>query len=79
MAIISKPYAETVPRKSWALVKNCDLLELLHEASHQTNRKSITGTWGKGHCTVDDVKLAEIRILGLRETIGRTNLHTRRG
>ena len=60
MTIVSKPYAETIPRKPWTLVKNCDLLELLHEASHRTDRKSIIWTWGKGHCTEDDVKSGKV-------------------
>ena len=79
MAIVSKPYAETVPRKPWALVKNGDLLEFLHEASHQTNRKSIIGIYGKGHCTEDDVESDKCLYSWFRETVGRTHLHKRRG
>ena len=30
MRIISKPIAETVPRKPWSLLKNGDLLERVH-------------------------------------------------
>ena len=60
MAVVSKPYAETIPRKPWSLVKNGDLLELDHEISQAKNRSSIMGSWGGGHCTEEDVKSGKV-------------------
>ena len=43
MSIISKPFAESIPRKPWALVKNGDLLKLVHDFSNHRERSSTTG------------------------------------
>ena len=60
MQIISKPMAETAPRKPWTLLKNGDLLERVHFYSQAKNRASIIGSWGRGHSTEDAVKAGKV-------------------
>ncbi len=60
MAIISKPFAESIPRKPWPLVRNADLLNIVHEVSHHRGRTSIKGGWCKGHGTEGDVRRANV-------------------
>ena len=55
MAIISKQFAESKPKKPWTLVKNGDLLERVHVQSESKKCLSINGSWGRGHCKDDDV------------------------
>ena len=60
MAIISKPLVESIPSKPWTLVRNGDLLKIVHEVSHHRGRISITGGWCKGHGTEGDVQRGKV-------------------
>ena len=67
MAIISKPFAESIPKQPWSIVRNGDLLKLVHAISHQRGRTSITGGWCKGHASEGDVlkgKVSETNRIG---------------
>lgn len=60
IVIITKSYIEFLPNKPWPLVKQLDLLELVHELSNHRRREPILGTWLRGHTTEEDVRVGII-------------------
>ena len=48
LRIISKPFAETVPRKPWSLLENGDLLERVHVFSQSKKSRIYQRILGEG-------------------------------